>query len=244
MMNQMLAAISRSLGRLGVLTVLAFATGAVSALTISPVIVELSPTRRVVSVTVTNASENALSFQAEAVAWSQPDGHDLYEETTDLMVVPPIAEIGPGATQIFRITTRTPPGSREQAYRVILDDVTEETATQPNSATVNIRVRHSLPVFVAAIGKPRTSARLGACAAPSSGGCVRLDNDGERYVVIKALTIEGGAARKEVQAGTRVLAGAWREWTLDLPANSTGPLHVRVDTSAGAFTGEVPTSLR
>ena len=244
MLNPMLAAISRTLGRLGVLTVIGLASGDVSALTISPVIVELSPMRRVVSVTLINSSENTLSFQAESVAWSQPEGHDHYEETTDLMVVPPIAEIGPGATQIFRITTRTPPGSRELAYRVILDDVTEETATQPNSATVNIRVRHSLPVFVAAVGKPRTSARLGPCAAPSRGGCVRLDNDGERYLVIKALTIEGGAERKEVQAGTRVLAGAWREWSLDLPANSAGPLHVRVDTSAGAFTGEVPSSSR
>jgi fimbrial chaperone protein len=73
---------------------------------------------------------------------------------------------------------------------------------------------------------------------------VRLDNDGDRYLTIKALTLEGGAWRKEVPIGTRVLAGAWREWTFDRPATSTGPLQVRVETSAGTFAGEIPDSLR
>src|ERR1700681_77777 len=140
MMTRMLAAISKSLGRLAVLTALGLVSGAVDALTISPVIVELSPARRVVSVTLTNSSESAVSFQAGALAWSQPDGHDRYEETADLMVVPPIAKIGPGATQIFRVTTRTPPSPSEQAYRLVLEDVTEETAAPADSATVSIRV--------------------------------------------------------------------------------------------------------
>ncbi|MDO8776034.1 MAG: fimbria/pilus periplasmic chaperone [Burkholderiaceae bacterium] len=240
----MFAAISKSRGRLGVLTALGLVTCAVNALTISPVIVELSPARRVVSITVTNPSESALNFQAEALAWSQPDGHDRYEDTTDLMVVPPIAEIAPGASQIFRVTTRTPPSQREQAYRLILEDVTDETAALPDSATVNIRVRHSLPVFVAASGQPRASAQLGPCAAPAGKGCVRLDNDGERYLMVKALTIEGGAWRKEIPLGTRVLAGARREWRFDLPAHIAAPLQVRVETSAGAFVGEIPLSLR
>jgi fimbrial chaperone protein len=243
MMTRMLAAISKSFGRLAVLTALGLVSGAVDALTISPVIVELSPARRVVSVTVTNPSETAVNFQAGALAWSQPDGHDHYEETADLMVVPPIAKIGPGASQIFRITTRTAPSPREQAYRVILEDVTEETAAS-DEATVSIRFSHSLPVFVAASGKPRMEARLEPCAAPMGRGCVRLDNEGDRYLMIKALTIEGGAWRKEIPLGTRVLAGAWRECTFDLPAKSVGPLQVRVDTSAGMFAGDIPAPFR
>jgi fimbrial chaperone protein len=197
-----------------------------------------------VSVTVTNPSEGAVSFQAEVLAWSQPDGHDRCEDTTDLIVVPPIAEIAPGTSQIFRVATRTPPSPREQAYRLILEDVTAETAAPADSATVSIRVSHSLPVFVAATGKPRMEARLGPCAAPRVRGCVRLDNDGDRYLTIKALTLEGIAWRKELPLGTRVLAGAWREWTFDPPAIAAGPLQVRVDTSAGMFAGELPDSPR
>jgi fimbrial chaperone protein len=220
--------------------VLGLAAGAVDAVTIAPVLVELTPARKIVSVTVTNSSDSAVNFQADVLAWSQPDGRDRFEETDDLMVVPPIASIAAGASQIFRITSRTPPNPREQAYRLILEDVTPETAGAANSATVNIRVRHSLPVFVSPEGKPAPALHVAECAAAAAGkGCVRLYNDGSRYVTAKALTVDGAAWHKEVPLGARLLAGAWREWSFDLPADVAGPLRVKADTSAGVFAGEL-----
>jgi len=228
-----------SRNNLSILTALCL-TPAAYAQTISPVIVELSPARKVVSITVTNASEAALNFQTETLSWSQPAGQDHYEESNDLMVVPPIATIGPGASQIFRVTTRMPPGPQEQAYRLILEDITETTAAAANSATVNLRVRHSLPVFVAAPGKARMAAQVGPCAAPAGAGCARLDNIGTRYLAITSLTIAAGAWKKEMPLATRVLAGAWHEWKFDLPANTAGPLQIQIETSAGPFAGEIP----
>jgi fimbrial chaperone protein len=223
----------------GLAMVLGLAAGTVDAVTIAPVLVELSPVRKIVSVTVTNPSDSAVSFQADVLAWSQPDGQDRYEETDDLMVVPPIATIAAGGSQIFRITPRTPPDPREQAYRLILEDVTPETAGPANSATVNIRVRHSLPVFVSPEVKPGVAVRVVQCAAPAGKGCVRLYNDGGRYVTAKALAIDAAGWHKEVPLGARLLAGAWREWSFDLPANVAGPLNVKADTSAGTFAGEL-----
>jgi fimbrial chaperone protein len=239
-----LAAFGRTLVWLGALAVLGLVSGAVEALTISPVIVELSSAHKVVSITVTNPSDRAVSFQAEALAWSQPDGRDHYDETTDLMVVPPIAEIGAGKSQIFRVTSRLLPGSSEQAYRLILEDVTTETVVAPDSATVNIRVRHSLPVFVAGAGKAQVEAHLRPCSPPGSGGCVRLDNQGSHYLAIKSLAIDGNDWHKGVDVGTRVLAGAWREFRFDVPANSAGLLRVQADTSAGPFDGNIPAPVR
>jgi fimbrial chaperone protein len=236
--------ISRALAYLGMAAALGCAQEAIHAQTISPVIVELSAARKVVSITVTNSSDAAVNFQVGTLSWSQPDGHDRYEETNDLMVVPPIAEIGPGVSQIFRVATRVPPGLREQAYRLILEDITQQAAPAANTATVNFRVRHSLPVFVAAPGQPRTEARVGPCAAPAGRGCARLDNVGARYLTAKSLTIEAGAWKKDMPLGTRVLAGAWREWVFDLPTSASGPLQIRIETSAGPFAGEIPTSLR
>jgi fimbrial chaperone protein len=224
----------------GLAMVLGLAAGTVDAVTIAPVLVELSPARKIVSVTVTNSSDSAVNFQADVLAWTQPDGQDRFVETDDLMVVPPIANIAAGASQIFRITSRTPPSPREQAYRLILEDVTPETAGAANSATVNIRVRHSLPVFVSPEGKPGTTVRVAECAAAAAGkGCVRLYNDGSRYVTAKALAIDAAGWHKEVPLATRLLAGAWRDWSFDLPANVAGPLSVKADTSAGAFAGEL-----
>lgn len=229
-------AMFRALGRASLLAC-GVAGGAASAMTISPVIVELTPARKVVSVTVTNPSDSAVSYQADVLAWTQPDGQDRLEESEDLMVVPPVATIAAGASQIFRVTPRTPPGAHERAYRLILEDVTTELAGSANSATVNIRVRHSLPVFVAAAGTPAVAVRVGQCAALAGQGCVRLHNDGERYVTARTLAIEAGAWHKDLAIATRLLAGAWREWRFDLPANVAGPLSVKVDTSAGTFAG-------
>jgi fimbrial chaperone protein len=224
------------LRRVLVLAALAAAGGA-GAMTIAPVIVELSPARKVVSVTVTNPSDHAVNFQAEMLAWSHPDGKDRLEPTHDIMVVPPVATIAAGASQIFRLTPRTPPATREQAYRLILEDVTAEIAGPMNSATVNIRIRHSLPVFVAPAGTPAVAVQVTQCAAPAGKGCVRLTNDGGRYITTKSLSVDGGAASKEIALGARLLAGGWREWQFDLPANAAGSLTVKADTSAGTFAG-------
>jgi fimbrial chaperone protein len=234
--------IPKPLAYLGIAVALGCASEAVYAQTISPIIVELSPARKVVTITVTNSSEAAVNFQTEILSWSQPDGHDRYEETNDLIVVPPIAEIGPGSSQIFRVATRKAPGPREQAYRLILENITEATAPAAHTATVNFRVRHSLPVFVAGPGQPRIEARVGQCVAPPGKGCARLDNVGARYLTAKSLTIEAGTWKKDMPLGTRVLAGAWREWVFDLPTSAAGPLQIRIDTSAGPFAGEIPIS--
>jgi len=220
------------------------------ALTISPVLVELSPARRIASITITNPGDRPLSFQTQVRAWSQPDGADAYADTDELFVVPPIAEIAAGGSQIFRVTTRTRPSADEHAYRLIFEDVSElaASATPAGESSINIRVNHDLPVFFAAAGKLRLQPRLGPCAnaaaLPATTGCVRIDNDGSRYLRVKSLTLEGANWRKDINAGTRVLAGAWRQWTFDRPAQLIGSLRVTAETSDGPVTFEWPISAR
>ncbi len=177
-------------------------------------LVELSPGRRIVSITLANPGDRAVTFQTQTLAWDQPNGVDRYAETDDLIVVPPIATINAGGTQILRVTLRGAARAQEQAYRLILEDVTELTAPSSSDGAINIHVNHELPVFVAAPGKPRPQPRLGPCTsptqAPSAGtGCIRLDNDGNRYVAIKSLIVgrrqpARGAQRRPARAGRRL----------------------------------------
>ncbi|MEO8752082.1 MAG: fimbria/pilus periplasmic chaperone [Casimicrobiaceae bacterium] len=230
-----------------------------SALTISPVLVELSPARRVSSITFTNPGASAIRFQTQVLAWTQRDGVDRYEDTDELLVIPPIAEIAAGGSQIFRVTLRAPAGAEERAFRLIFEDVTEAAvpAAPAGESAIEIRVNHNLPVFVAATGKPRVSERLGSCtgpvpvatasSAPASAAltrCVRLDNDGSRYLQVKSLTVDGGGLHKDLGVSTRVLAGAWKEWTFDLPVAVTGALTVKAATSAGPVTFQLPVVAR
>ena len=232
------------LGAIGALIVLCLWGTAAHALTISPVLVELSPARRVASITLTNPGDQPISFQTQVLAWSQADGVDHTEETGDLIVVPPIAEIAAGGSQIFRVTLRAKPSAQEQAFRLIFEDVTLAIApaVPSDQVSINIRVNHNLPVFFAAQGKQHTESRLGPCTPPAqpATGCVRIDNDGNRYAQVKSLTIESGGWRKDVPVSGRVLAGAWRQWTFEVPASVTGPLKVTADTRDGSVTSELP----
>jgi fimbrial chaperone protein len=221
------------------------------ALTISPVLVELSPDRRITSITLSNPADHPVSFQTQTLAWSQSDGTDVYTDSDELIVVPPIAEIGAGASQIFRVTLRAAPAAQERAYRLIFEDVTDvvTTAHSANEMTIDIRVNHSLPVFIAAPGKTRAQPRLSSCAGlgpvPTTPSlCVRVDNEGNHYLQIKSLTVAGTDWRKDLNSGARVLAGAWRQWTFDVPPHAAGDLQVQADTSGGVVTFTLPNPAR
>lgn len=218
------------------------------AVSIAPVLVELSPARRVVSITFTNPGDQALRYQTQAMAWTQVDGADRREPTNDLIVAPPIAEIAPGKSQIFRVALRGPATGREQAYRLIFEDVTEATAAAPgtDAFAVHLQVAHDLPVFVAAAGKPRAQLHLGPCLDKPAGtmNCVRLDNSGDRYAQIKSLLLERGAWRNEMPLGARVLAGAWKQWELPLPSGTNGALRVTAQSRDGEASTELPVAAR
>jgi fimbrial chaperone protein len=208
---------------------------------IAPVLVELSAARRVVSVTVVNRSDQPMTLQSQVLSWDQGDGADRYAESSDLLVVPPVATIMGGATQIFRVALRRPPPTQELAYRLILQDVTAETqapTAQNGSATVRLQFRHSLPVFVAPQGKASADARLVPCAAePANARCIRLQNDGAQHVKVVRLVVEGAGWRKELPPAT-VLAASSRQWVLD--AAVPGALTVTAETTAGALGLQLP----
>lgn len=231
--------------RLAVIAVGILLASVAQAVTISPVIVKITPAHRVVAVTVSNDSELPLTLQVDTLAWTQSGGEDRNEENHDLLVVPPIAEIKPGDSQIFRVTLRRPVSAvAERAYRLVLDDVSE-IQKKTEGIGVTFSFSHRLPVFVAGTGKIGPKPHLRMCPAPAQSGCVRLENEGDRFVKIMKLTVKGRNLTQDLGGtGTRILAGAWKQWTFAWPANSNGPLIVNAETSAGPLSIELPNSSR
>lgn len=219
------------------LAALSLWVGAARAQSVSPVLVELSPERRVTSVTVTNRSDRAMSFQVEVRAWSQVDGRDVHEPSADLLVAPAVADIGPGRSQIFRITSRIPPAPVEKAYRLILENVTEtQEQTSGSSVGVQLNFSHDLPVFVAPVGRPSSRLRLDPCPAQRSAHCIRFHNDGDRRVKVISLVVEGDGWSRAIASPQTILAGSWWQWSLEPPAPGTGPRLVKASTSDGPIT--------
>jgi fimbrial chaperone protein len=95
-------------------------------------------------------------------------------------------------------------------------------------------MRYSLPVMIAPLDAIRTALRWSACAAADGHACVRLNNDGNRRVTFKTLSIAGTSWNVAVNQPGTVLAGAAAEWHVDLPAGQGGPaLRINGETGRG-----------
>lgn len=226
--------------RAGVLAALVLSIAVAQAVSISPVVVELSPSRRIASVTFSNPGSEPIRYQSRVLAWSQVDGVDRYEASDALIVAPPIAEIPAGGKQIFRVALRGAAASHERAFRMVFEDVTATLAAPTGEVAIKLRVTHDLPVFVAVDGNPSTQLRLQACPKPSAPGCVRLENTGSHYAQIRSLSIERGAWSQQKTVNTRVLAGAWKQWQLDLPVDGAGSVKVSAHALGGVVSTELP----
>lgn len=226
--------------QLAVMAVGGLLAHAALAVTISPVKVELSPAHPVVAITVVNDADVSLTLQNQVLAWTQVNGEDHLEESTELLVAPAIAEIEAGGTQVFRVTLRHPTASvSERAYRLVLDDVSA-IERHAQTGAVNFVFSHRLPVFVAGTGTLGPKPRLGTCPNSSEQGCFRLRNDGDHYVQVLSLVVGGTNWQQDLGAGNRILPGAWRQWTVASPPASAGRLTVTVETLDGRMSLELP----
>lgn len=226
----------RAIASLGVFVALGLGAVGAQAVTISPVLVELSPARRIASISISNPDDAALTYQVQTLAWTQIDGVDRFADSDVLLVAPAIATIPAGGTQIFRVAFRVPPGAGEQAYRLIFEDITQSVPQAGQEVAISLRVNHDLPVFFSAAGG-RALPVMTACAhaSPAGFGCLRIDNRGDRYVQLRGLTHGDGSNRHNVALSQRVLAGAWKELEFVLPAGATSPAHPEVASSAGTI---------
>jgi fimbrial chaperone protein len=204
---------------------------------IDPVVVELSARQRAVAVTVTLSSkaQGSLLLQSDILQWQQAiDGSPRYQPSKDLVVAPPIAELKPGESQVFRVAlrgARAHPG--EMAYRLILEDTSQIAADGANRG-VSFRLRYDLPVLVAPAEPVRVAQRWQPCTAKANEVCVRLSNEGNRRITLQKLSVEGATWTRPIEAPGTVLAGAQREWHVPLAAGQTGPaLRVTGTTRTG-----------
>lgn len=236
---------------------LAFAAGtatlAYAGVAISPVVVEMNSPRRAVSVSVHNSGDRPITLQSDVMLWQQLEGSDRYEPTDAFLVVPPIAEIQPGASQVFRLLLRAPvPSPLERTYRLILEDITENQV-KDGQAAISFRLTHNLPIMIAPAGKVRNAIRWKPCTSASTSvilpattakpgtslaaeACVRLFNAGNRRVKVQTLTLAGDGWQQELRLkdGINVLAGAEREWRVALSSGHKGVLSgLHVQTALG-----------
>jgi fimbrial chaperone protein len=152
--------------------------------TILPLRVELDRANRATEVVIRNDDKAPLRMQAQAMTWRQDaDGKDVYEPADGLIFFPRALEIPPGDSRIVRVGVRAAPVSREETYRLFLEELPPAMPdSTPRGASVRILLRVGVPVFVAPAQLDRKAA---ISRLQMEGGQVRMAvaNDGNAHFV-------------------------------------------------------------
>lgn len=211
------------------LAVAAFAASAKGQLQAGPTLIELPVGSAAGRMTLSNSGDGAVAAQVRIYAWTQADGVDRLEPTTDVVASPAIGEIAPGAEQVVRLVRQGPaPAGVDRTYRVVVEEL--PSAGQDN--TVNIRMRYVIPMFLRA---PDAPAPALACRMAAASQLI-CDNRGGRAAQLGASRLKNAGGRQSVLSEGLygyVLPGASRRWELppelQIPAGADLTMETQVN---------------
>lgn len=210
---------------------------------LTPMRVALSSASPTGIVTVNNSGDAPLTVQVQPLAWSQPGGKDLYEETRAFIVSPPIFTIPPGGAQIVRVALRGQPAANvEQSYRLVFREVPAAEEASTDRALFHIALNMDIPMFVApATGTAAPVADFGFDAGAGGPPRLRIGNKGNANLRLADLAILQGQEKLGGEEIFVVLPGATRYVALAAgPFRPGVPLRVDAQSNAGRIDVAVP----
>ena len=211
---------------------------------ISPVLVEMSEKQNKQVVRISNSGETAKSFQVDVVAWSQSDEErEIYTPTDELLAVPPLFTLQPGAQQVVRIgLMRDADTDTELAYRVFFTELEPPELDEKTVSSINIRLRFGIPVFVAPLAPAAPQVQLVNMKTIDEHTFMELKNVGNVRVKVNEVHYQAPTSPdKEVsQAVFYLHSGKTGFLPLELPDASVGGTVELITDTAGTLEYAVP----
>jgi fimbrial chaperone protein len=115
-------------------------------LRVEPVLLELNAPAAAASLTLRGGDDGEVVVQTRVMRWSQANGKETLEPTSDVVASPPSVKLAPGADYVVRVVRVTKrPVQAEESYRVLVDQLPDLRTQRMRS--VNLLLRQSIPVF-------------------------------------------------------------------------------------------------
>lgn len=191
-----------------------------ASLQVAPTSLQLTARQNAEALWISNSGTAPVDVQARVFRWTQRDGRDELEPTTELAISPPMQALPAGQQQLIRVVRANPePPSAQQAYRVIIDEV---PTLDPNREGMQFVLRYSLPVFVQPADDAPDKPELQASLLTQADGTLALEvrNLGTTYAQLADLGM-GTPERPQVfKPGLvgYVLSGQTMRWPLEITA--------------------------
>ncbi len=186
---------------------------------------------RASEVVVRNDDTTPLRMQVQAMSWTQnAEGVDQYEPTDTLIYFPRTMEILPGESRIVRVGVRAAPVTREETYRLFIEELPPATAPDEPAQGTSLRIflRVGVGVFVAPAQPERKGeiARLGVAGrqvdwAVANTGNVHIRAD---EVELAGIARDGSRLFTQTFPDRYFLAGATRTMRFDIAPEVCGRL--------------------
>ena len=220
-----------------------FLSSPLFAVTISPTVIDINSTQKIVTLTFVNDTGREINIQSSTLIWKQVNGKDTYSPSNDLIVVPAIVKIPGGKSQNFRVTKRVlDAADSELSYRLYLEDITP-AFNDPNKADPGVffKFNQNLPVYYyTGKASSKNSLKVSFCSADSKQTCVRIDNSENVRALLNNISFKSpdGKLLDNVDANVNgtILSNSWKEFRFNTPANKSNTLIIK--SSFGDF--EVP----
>lgn len=207
----------------------------------------VSPTRLTLSVqqssgmlTVRNTSDEETVVQLQANAWSQQqEGSDVLKVTSDLIAVPPLFTLQPGASQVVRVGLRRAPAAEgELTYRLLLKEV--PPPVEEGFTGLKVALNLSLPVFVLPPQGAAPELFWQMEYTPDGSPMLHLSNQGNAHTQVRKVDLTGpdGAVIEGQNLPVYLLPGKGRSWPLAADTQN-GRWNLRATTDAGSVEAEL-----
>jgi fimbrial chaperone protein len=189
---------------------------------VNPIRLELGSSTRSGVITVRNESKDKLSFQMQAMEWTQDaQGQDVYVETQELIFFPKLMTVAAGEESVIRIGARMPVTPREKTYRLFIEELPGAAAAATIGPQLTVLIRFGAPIFVKPV---KAEDRLDLESVEMAGGELSLTarNTGNQHQLVEGIHLKGtDSGGREVYALTLadryLLAGTRKRYTTTVP---------------------------
>jgi P pilus assembly chaperone PapD len=221
----------------------------VYATTITPVAIELNDQTKVNSITYTNDSKFEVLVQPSQMLWTQENGKDKYTQTSDLLIVPAFVKIPAGQKQIFRVTRRDKNEAESKAYRLILEDVSEDVSdalTENQSSVIRFKFNHNLPVYFYPKSVKKSSYKIPSISlcdqkiGTERQACLRIQNEELMHVKVDDFIIKvQNQQTTVVPTFLTILPKSYKDVNISIPRVAQ-PVTIEAKTSFGPASITLP----
>ncbi len=186
-----------------------------AAVDVNPVRLDLTRTGVSAELRIRNEDSTPVSMDVVAMEWTQSDlGEDRLVPSDEILAVPPIFTVQPGAEQIVRVAMLGKANlEAERTFRLLITELAPPEGPQVPGVTMRLQI--SMPVFVAPqAGSAAPDVQVQSVERTEQGSYVSLRNDGNGHVKLRSVSITGSAGtfpaegQKPVGQARYILPGA------------------------------------